>query len=267
MRSAPGSLPSDSARAGAAPAVDPDRTARARIRDAAIARFGADGIAATSLRTIAADAGVSPALVIHHFGSKEALRASCDAHVAAAVREGKSAAMAGGPGLDALAAIRRLDDAVPLLRYLARVLVEPSPRVAALVDEMVADAVAYTAEGERTGFLRPSADPRARAAVMTIWSLGALALHDHVARLLGADLLDGTAGIAAYSLPALELLGEGVLTPEAHLQVGAAYRHVATSANAPSSATGPPGGRDAAADDGAPSRDGRGPSAPPPHEE
>ena len=47
------------------PAVDdPDRTARARIRDAAITRFAQDGIAATSLRSIAEDVGVSPPLRI-----------------------------------------------------------------------------------------------------------------------------------------------------------------------------------------------------------
>ncbi|MEX0658697.1 MAG: TetR/AcrR family transcriptional regulator [Egibacteraceae bacterium] len=77
-----------------------DRTARARIRDAAITRFAEDGVAGTSVRAIAGQAGVSAALVIHHFGSKEALRAACDEHVAATIRERKQTAMAAGPGLD-----------------------------------------------------------------------------------------------------------------------------------------------------------------------
>src|SRR5690625_6728632 len=50
-----------------------DLHARARIRNAAVTRFGADGFGA-GLRAIAADAGVSPALIVHHFGSKSALR-------------------------------------------------------------------------------------------------------------------------------------------------------------------------------------------------
>ena len=58
-----------------------DLTSQARIRDAALVRFGADGFAGTSVRSIAADAGVSPALVLHHFGSKEGLRTACDEHV------------------------------------------------------------------------------------------------------------------------------------------------------------------------------------------
>ncbi|MBA2317802.1 MAG: TetR family transcriptional regulator, partial [Euzebyales bacterium] len=49
----------------ATPASPSDRTGRARIRDAAIACFAANGVAGTSLKTIAAAAGLSPALVVH----------------------------------------------------------------------------------------------------------------------------------------------------------------------------------------------------------
>src|SRR6478735_9012705 len=60
-----------------------DLTARARIREAAFRRFAAHGVAATSLRAIAEDAGTSAALVVHHFGSKDGLvRAVDDAAVA-----------------------------------------------------------------------------------------------------------------------------------------------------------------------------------------
>ena len=47
-----------------------DRTAVARIRDAAIDQWGQHGFN-VGLRSIAEAAGVSAALVIHHFGSKE----------------------------------------------------------------------------------------------------------------------------------------------------------------------------------------------------
>jgi len=43
------------------------------IRDAATELFARDGYAATGIRDIAAQAGSDPALVIRHFGSKEAL--------------------------------------------------------------------------------------------------------------------------------------------------------------------------------------------------
>ena len=46
---------------------------RQAIRQAALAAFAADGYGATSLRGVARDAGVDPALVIHFFGSKAGL--------------------------------------------------------------------------------------------------------------------------------------------------------------------------------------------------
>ena len=54
------------------------KTGADRIRDAAIGLFGQHGANGTSLKTVATEAGVSQALVIHHFGSKEKLRAACD---------------------------------------------------------------------------------------------------------------------------------------------------------------------------------------------
>lgn len=46
---------------------------RVAIRDAAVRLFAERGYAGTSVRDIAGDAGVDPALVIRHFGSKEGL--------------------------------------------------------------------------------------------------------------------------------------------------------------------------------------------------
>ena len=61
----------------------------ARIRDAAIDQFGSRGFD-TGVRAIAEAAGVSPALIIHHFGSKEGLRKACDDYIAAEIRSEKS---------------------------------------------------------------------------------------------------------------------------------------------------------------------------------
>lgn len=194
--------------------VPDDRTGRARIRDAALRRFGDHGVNATSLRVIAEDAEVSPALVVHHFGSKAGLIRACDEHVSATTRHAKQQAMAAGAGFDALGSLREAEASRPLLRYLARRLVDHSPQVATLVDELVTDAQAYLSTGEDTGMIRPTADPWGRAAVLTIWSLGALVLHEHVARLLGADPTQDTAGLVAYSRPALEVLGSGIFPPE-----------------------------------------------------
>ncbi|RCV54718.1 TetR/AcrR family transcriptional regulator [Marinitenerispora sediminis] len=61
--------------------TSPDLTARARLRMAALRLFAERGFEAASTRAIAAEAGVSHALLRHHFGSKEGLRRAVDEDV------------------------------------------------------------------------------------------------------------------------------------------------------------------------------------------
>lgn len=204
-------------RSAAAPEPSEDRTTRSRIRDAAIATIAEQGPGAVTVRRIASAAGVSPALVIHHYGSMEQLRAECDHFVAAEIRRLKSTAMAEGPGLDIVGAIRE-SPVGPLAAYLAAVLVEDSPAVAALVDEMVADAQEYLEQGVAAGMIRPTGDPRGRAVVLAVWSLGALVMHQHLKRLLGVDPtardFGSTPESARYISPVWEVYGTGVMTEE-----------------------------------------------------
>lgn len=203
----------------AAPETTDDRTAKARIRDAAIGVYAEHGVEGTTARRVAAAAEVSPGLVIHHFGSMDGLRAACDEHVAALIREQKQQAMATGPGLDVMGALREAQarSMTDVSGYLARVLAHDSPSVAALVDELVRDAEGYLAQGVASGIVTPTDDPHGRAVLLTIWSLGTLVLHRHLARLLGVDPTEpdfGTdpAAAAAYVRPAMDLLSTGVLT-------------------------------------------------------
>ena len=200
-----------------------DRTARARIRDAAIVCFAENGITGTTARKVAAAAGVSPGLVIHHYGTMEGLRSACDEHVALTIRNLKYEAIDEGPNLDVLAALRGVTDA-PLLGYLGAVLGDDSPIVNKLVDDLVNDAEGYMEHGVETGMLRSSANPGGRAAVLMLWSLGALVMHRHLNRILGVDLTDPNVGadpaMAAYAAPAYEIMGLGILTEPlaTHLQ-------------------------------------------------
>lgn len=65
--------PAKSRRGAGRPSRDePDL--RSHLLDVAIARFARDGIAATSLRTIASEAGVTPAMLHYYFGDKQQLK-------------------------------------------------------------------------------------------------------------------------------------------------------------------------------------------------
>lgn len=189
----------------------PSEPALARILTTAIDLFGRNGVKATSLRAIAERAGVSPPLVIHHFRTKEGLREACDARVLDLIRESKAQTMRAGLGGPPVPIDTRLEEARPALRYLARTLSEGSPRMNQFIDDLVEDAVGYTQQGVDAGLVRPSANARSRVVVLTLWSLGALVLHEHLHRLLGEDLL-GDGDTSVYTATTLELLTDGLLT-------------------------------------------------------
>lgn len=115
-----------------------DLTARARIRDAAVRAFARDGFAATSLRTIATDAGVSPALIVHHFGDKNTLRAACDEHVVAVFIDDKQELIGAATPDRIRAAMHDVERYGPYLDYVARMLGERSPAADHLFDELLA---------------------------------------------------------------------------------------------------------------------------------
>ena len=114
-----------------------DLTAQARIRDAALRLFGERGVEGTTIRDIARAAGVSGGLIRHHFGSKEDLRAACDAYALKRLVEIKEQAILQGqianPGFLASAQ----PAVVGLLQYFARSMADGSPAAASMFDEMV----------------------------------------------------------------------------------------------------------------------------------
>jgi AcrR family transcriptional regulator len=189
-------------------------TARARIRNAALQRFASDGINGVSVRLIAADAGVSPALVIHHFGSKEGLRAECDAYVVEMVRDKDLSALLGHRPADPRQLAAAYEESTLALRYLARALTDGSTAAADLFDHLVAETDRLMTLGEQAGSVAPSANPRARAAVLVSMQLGGLVLHEHLSRALGVDTLTPVGAVRVGRM-ALELFS-GLFTEDTY---------------------------------------------------
>lgn len=203
-----------------------DRAGSIRIRDAAIALFGAKGVAGTSLKSIATHAGVSQGLVIHHYGSKRGLHRACDEYVAERVRANKESVVASGPQMNPVATLVMMEDSRPLLRYLVRTLSEGGEHIDHLVDEMVEDARSYMAEAEQAGLIKASSAPRERVVVLVLWSLGALVLHEQLQRLLGVDFLADSSDpldLAPYFRPVMELYTQGLLTEGAYSEMAALF--------------------------------------------
>jgi AcrR family transcriptional regulator len=187
-----------------------DRTAVARIRDAAIEQWGQQGFN-VGLRSIAEAAGVSAALVIHHFGSKEGLRKACDDYIAEEIRTGKSASLQTKDPADWFAQMAAIESYAPLMAYLVRTMQSGSDLAKMMWQRMIDNAEEYLEEGVRNGVLKPSRDPRARARYLGMSSGGGflmyLQLHENptdlraVLRDYGEEMV----------LPALEVYTEGLM--------------------------------------------------------
>ncbi|MEP7161322.1 MAG: TetR family transcriptional regulator [Dermatophilaceae bacterium] len=194
------------------PTPDADLTALARIRLAAIEQFAARGFAHTTVRGIAERAGVSAALILHHFASKDGLRAACDEHVLQFVREGKTAVFTTGTAPRIAAYLEENPEVRPLLDYMTRVLAEGGPTAQAMFERMVADVRGYLAAGEAAGTVRPTADEQARAVLNAAFSVTLLLLGPLVARELGGEQLLDQQVLTRYTTATYELYAHGLLT-------------------------------------------------------
>ncbi len=189
-----------------------DLTARARIRDAAIACFAEQGFEA-SFRTIAQRAGVSPGLITHHFGSKEALRAECDAEVLRQYTAVKTDAI-DMPSEHLLKYLAAPGVAADLMVYMLRAIHAGGEPARTFLDRLIDNARGIMARSVEVGLVRPSRDEEARLRYLTYLTMGALLVQFVTSP--GQTPEEFVAAIQARGqdqiLPVLELFTEGFLT-------------------------------------------------------
>lgn len=199
--------------------VDPaDLTAQAKIRNAAIVHFARDGFERTNLRAVAATAGVSAALVIRHFGSKDQLRDLCDEHVLRIlVRRARD--VAGPAGVRDVSREYRSDpeEYRRHVQYMVRAIEEDRPAAALFVDTLVEESERILLAGIADGSVRPSSDVRALAVLNVLISLSTLTMAPPLTRALGFDSV-GPDVLRRIGLPVLELFTHGMYTDDTTLK-------------------------------------------------
>ncbi|KZE94881.1 putative HTH-type transcriptional regulator YbiH [Agromyces sp. NDB4Y10] len=182
---------------------DRDLTARARIVGSALERFAAHGYEAATMRDIAAGAGVSTALVTHHFGTKQALRAECDARVVRFIVEKQRVETAASDVLgDVLGTFGP---------YLARMLGEGGEASDALFERLLEVSRAMIADGSASGWLRASRDPEAQAAALVLLGVAPFLMLDRLAAWAGGD---AETGLRRVAVPLAELYTHGLTTDD-----------------------------------------------------
>ena len=196
-------------------ATPEDLTPTARIRDAAMHLFAARGFDATSIRDIAAAAGVSSSLVVHHFKSKAQLRAATDARLIsvltdllAEVAPGDTATFSDVAG----GLAQTLSDEPDLMAYLRRMLIDGGEPAQGLFAGIIEATVAELARQEAAGVVLASADARTRAIFLVVNDLGAIVLRDLVEHAIGVDPMS-PAGMQRWGAVAMDVYTRGVYAP------------------------------------------------------
>lgn len=194
--------------------IDVDQSTRARIRDAALARFASDGLRA-SLRTIAGDAGVSAGLIVHHFGSRDGLLAACHDHTLEVVQDQKTQALVSGDPGTMFAQLAQLAEYAPVIGFTMRSLQAGGPTAARITADLQDRTETYLAAAVEAGTVNPSRDPKGRARLLTAMQVGVLmsVLHTEDHRLEITDLADRLREMTeAVLLAGLELYTQPLLT-------------------------------------------------------
>lgn len=178
--------------------VTEDRTARAIIRDEALRLFAEEGPERVTIRQVAAAAGVSSALVIHHFGSKEGLQDAVDRRVLDMVESllDQLTARAGDglfdQGQEAAGSLAKamttlLPAGSPHHAYLRRLLVSDSEVGKQIFARLYCLATATLSSLVEAGVAAPGDDRAVRAAFLMVNDLAVLLLRERLTEALGFD--------------------------------------------------------------------------------
>ena len=122
------------------------RSSVERIRNAALRSFATYGTSATSLRMVAAAAGVSVGLVQHHFANKAGLIKAVDDHVLGLVIAAIAPPLAEPPA-DSIAEMgsrvtRMVAEQPDVVDYFGRALIDGSPLGTTIFDTLTAFGIA-----------------------------------------------------------------------------------------------------------------------------
>lgn len=199
-----------------------DVSARTRIRDSALTLFAHHGPDAVTIRQIASHAGVSPALILHHYGSRAGLRTDVDAHVARvfdgllvdSLSDAASLARADDGAVASLAEImlQNLPPGSPIPEYFRRLILTGDPTGREFFRQWFAMSRTLLDALAGAGALRPASDPDVRTAFLMVNDLALVLLHDHLADVLGFDPLEPT-GMRRWATDVLDAYTAGVFTP------------------------------------------------------
>ena len=190
-----------------------DLTPHARIRGAAVDLFGRQGFPHTTVRQVAAAAGVSPALVIHHYGTKERLRDACDDWIMRVLGSEKELLLATGDMPRMRTYLEAHPEFAPVAVYLVAALREGGEVATRIFDRLCAMTAEVLEVGRDAGAVRDLPDFEGAVPYLVAVSCGVMLMGGHVARHLGGTELTDPDIVNRYAALATDLFTHGLFTP------------------------------------------------------
>lgn len=183
-------------------------------------QFADHGYRGGSVRAIASAAGTSPALVLHHYGSKDGLRRACDQRLLELAAD-KEGILLSGQVPTVGEYLREHPEAVVVLDYARRAMSDGGEVATELYGRLHAETTRLLRLGQQAGTVRATENLDASAAILTAWSLGVLLMSEDLGRALGGDSLFTEPAAGRYSRAGLDLMTHGLLTlPDTDEQEG-----------------------------------------------
>jgi TetR/AcrR family transcriptional regulator, regulator of cefoperazone and chloramphenicol sensitivity len=199
-----------------------DLRAVAVIRETAMGLFAERGAAAVTVREIAAAAGVSPGLVIHHYGSKDGLKDAVEGRAIAFFEEmiGEFARLGEEGGSASLAELfaGRLESEPAMVDYIRRLLVDGGEAASGLFARLLDATEAGMRALAGAGVVRPAPDERIRTAFLLANDLSLVLLRRQITQAVGFDPLTRE-GLGTWSAAVIDVYTSGIFAFPAAQQV------------------------------------------------
>jgi AcrR family transcriptional regulator len=187
-------------------------TTREQLLKLAVEMFAEKGFADTSLRAIAKRAEVSPALLIHHFGTKDALVKEAISKTLGSWVAGEKAMMLEDESNQLQNWQTLMEKGATPLNFFRQVLLAEGEYSQRLFDAAVSESEVLLNQMQSVGRLREISDKQTTALIMAVNGLGSVLLMSQIEKSMGGPISSDHVATRLMNSNS-EMLRDGIFKP------------------------------------------------------
>ncbi|MDA9916086.1 TetR/AcrR family transcriptional regulator [bacterium] len=187
-------------------------TTREQLLKLAVEMFAEKGFADTSLRAIAKRAEVSPALLIHHFGTKDALVKEAISKTLGSWVAGEKAMMLEDESNQLQNWQTLMEKGTTPLNFFRQVLLAEGEYSQRLFDAAVSESEVLLNQMQSVGRLREISDKQTTALIMAVNGLGSVLLMSQIEKSMGGPISSDHVATRLMNSNS-EMLRDGIFKP------------------------------------------------------